>query len=31
MGYVAEIDAELRAKFDHVLGTMVKLVKPRHT
>jgi four helix bundle protein len=29
MGYIPEIDSELRGKFDHVLGTLVNLVKPR--
>jgi four helix bundle protein len=29
MGYIPEIDAELRARFDHVIGTLVRLVKPR--
>ena len=29
MGYIPEIDAELRAKFDHVIGTLVNLVKPQ--
>jgi four helix bundle protein len=28
MDYIPEIDAELRRKFDHVIGTLVNLVKP---
>ena len=26
LGYLPEVDAELRARFDHVLGTLVRLV-----
>ena len=26
LGYIPEVDAELRRRFDHVLGTLVKLV-----
>jgi four helix bundle protein len=26
MGYLPEVDAELRGQFDHVLGTLVRLV-----
>ena len=29
LDYIQEIDEEVRRKFDHVLGTLVKLVKPR--
>jgi four helix bundle protein len=29
MGFIGPIEPELRARFDHVIGTLVRLIEPR--